>query len=181
MTNSLVITASLRELAGLTNPDAYLRSHRRHSGDGESRRLHRHERLSRRRNPSLSDNGWIYHGYAIVSKNPQAQAIRTHSKALLFVQVRKDSTASRPAILDRVLFFYKPGENQVPVTPVDNGEMTNDTWINWAGGIWTGVQIRHAPVPKRRRNPMTNSTYARSNLAQSNAVSSFTATLAKRS
>ena len=84
-------------------------------------------------------NGWIYHGYAIVAKNPQAQAIRTHSKALLFVQVRKDSTASRPAILDRVLFFVKPGDNAVPVTPVDNGEMTNDTWIDWAGGIWTGI------------------------------------------
>jgi DNA modification methylase len=55
------------------------------------------------------------------------------------VQVRKDSTASRPAILDRVLFFYKPGENQVPVTPVENGEMTNETWIDWAGGIWTGI------------------------------------------
>ena len=85
-------------------------------------------------------NGWIYHGYAVVAKNPQAQAIRTHSKALLFVQVRKDSTASRPAILDRVLFFYKPGKNAIPVTPVENGEMTNDTWIDWAGGIWTGIQ-----------------------------------------
>jgi DNA modification methylase/superfamily II DNA or RNA helicase len=88
---------------------------------------------------AYEENGWIYHGYAVVAKNPQAQAIRTHSKALLFVQVRKDSTASRPAILDRVLFFYKPGENQVPVTPVENGEMTNETWIDWAGGIWTGI------------------------------------------
>lgn len=84
-------------------------------------------------------NGWVYHGYAVVAKNPQAQAIRTHSKALLFVQVRKDSTASRPAILDRVLFFVKPGDNATPVTPVDNGEMTNETWIDWAGGIWTGI------------------------------------------
>ena len=84
-------------------------------------------------------NGWIYHGYAIVAKNPQAQAIRTHSKALLFVQVRKDSAASRPAILDRVLFFVKPGDNAVPITPVANGEMDNDKWIDWAGGIWTGI------------------------------------------
>lgn len=84
-------------------------------------------------------NGWIYHGYAIVAKNPQAQAIRTHSKALLFVQLRKDSSDSRPAILDRVLFFKKPGENAVPVRPVDNGDMNNETWIDWAGGIWTGI------------------------------------------
>jgi DNA modification methylase len=83
--------------------------------------------------------GWTYHGWAVVEKNPQAQAIRTKAKALLFVQLRKDSTASRPAILDRILLFKKPGENAVPVTPVDNGEIDNETWIDWAGGIWTGI------------------------------------------
>lgn len=83
--------------------------------------------------------GWQYHGYAIVGKNPQAQAIRTKAKALLFVQMRKDSSESRPAILDRVLFFKKPGDNVVPITPVSNGEMDNETWIDWAGGIWTGI------------------------------------------
>ena len=83
--------------------------------------------------------GWIYHGYAIVAKNPQAQAIRTKARALLFVQMRKDSSESRPAILDRVLFFKKPGENVIPVTPVANGDMNNETWIDWAGGIWTGI------------------------------------------
>jgi DNA modification methylase len=84
--------------------------------------------------------GWTYWGYAVVAKNPQAQAIRTKAKALLFVQLRKDSTHSRPAILDRVLFFKAPGENDVPVTPVENGDMNNETWIDWAGGIWTGIQ-----------------------------------------
>jgi len=83
--------------------------------------------------------GWIYHGYAIVSKNPQAQAIRTHSKALLFVQFKKDSSCSRPAILDRVLFFKKPGDSKVSVSPVENKEADNETWIDWAGGIWTGI------------------------------------------
>ena len=114
--------------------------------------------------------GWIYHGYAVVAKNPQAQAIRTKAKALLFVQLEKDSTHSRPAVLDRVLFFKKPGENAIPVTPVkmakfenpnygrvyeladgtknadderyivrDTGEIDRETWIDWAGGIWTGI------------------------------------------
>lgn len=83
--------------------------------------------------------GWIYHGWAVVEKNPQAQAIRTKAKALLFTQLRKDSTSSRPAILDRILIFRKPGDNQTPVTPVDNGEVDNETWIDWAGGIWTGI------------------------------------------
>jgi DNA modification methylase len=85
------------------------------------------------------DNGWIFHGRAIVTKNPQAQAIRTHSKALLFAQLRKDSSDSRPALLDHILIFKKPGKSKVMVTPVENGEIDNEKWINWAGGIWTGI------------------------------------------
>ena len=84
--------------------------------------------------------GWIFTGRAIVGKNPQAQAIRVKAKALLFAQLRKDSSDSRPAILDQILIFKKPGENEVSITPVANGEMDNETWIDWAGGIWTGIQ-----------------------------------------
>jgi len=84
--------------------------------------------------------GWIFHGRAIVTKNPQAQAIRTHSKALLFVQLRKDSTDSRPALLDHILIFKKEGKSDIPVLPTKNGEMDNETWIDWAGGIWAGIQ-----------------------------------------
>ena len=39
-----------------------------------------------------------------------------------------------------MLFFKKPGENAIPVTPVANGEMDNEIWINWAGGIWTDIR-----------------------------------------
>jgi len=53
--------------------------------------------------------GWIFYGRVIVTKNPQAQAIRTKSKALLFTQLRKDSIDSRPALLDHILIFKKPG------------------------------------------------------------------------
>lgn len=83
--------------------------------------------------------GWVFFGRAIVAKNPQAQAIRTKAKGLLFVQLRKDSADSRPAILDHILIFKKPGTNATPITPVDNGEVDNETWIDWAGGIWTGI------------------------------------------
>lgn len=83
--------------------------------------------------------GWIYHGYAVVTKNPQAQAIRTHAKGLLFVQMKKDSSCSRPCILDRILIFKKKGDSSIPVTPVVNGEIDNEKWIDWAGGIWTGI------------------------------------------
>lgn len=88
---------------------------------------------------AYKQKGWIFHGRAFVQKNPQAQAIRTHSKALLFVQLRKDSADSRPALIDQILIFKKPGDNAVPVTPVENGEMDNDTWIEWAHGVWTGI------------------------------------------
>lgn len=84
--------------------------------------------------------GWIFHGRAFVQKNPQAQAIRTHSQALLFIQLRKDSAASRPALIDQILIFRKPGDNAVPITPVENGELDNDTWVEWAHGIWLGIR-----------------------------------------
>lgn len=84
--------------------------------------------------------GWVYHGDITVDKNPQAQAIRTHSKALLFVQMEKDSTWSRPALADYVLLFRKPGDNPVPVTPVANGEVTREDWIRWASPCWYDIR-----------------------------------------
>lgn len=83
--------------------------------------------------------GWVFVGRAFVQKNPQAQAIRVKSKALLFIQMRKDSSDSRPALVDQILLFKKDGENEVPITPVKNGELDNETWIEWANGIWLGI------------------------------------------
>jgi DNA modification methylase len=83
--------------------------------------------------------GWTFCGRAFVQKNPQAQAIRTHSKGLLFAQLRRDAADIRPAIVDQVLIFQKAGENQVPIEPVKNKEMDNETWIAWAHGIWFGI------------------------------------------
>jgi len=80
--------------------------------------------------------GWIYHGEVCIDKDPQAQAIRTKSKGLLFVQMRKDSSWSRQALADYILIFRKPGENLVPVQP----DITNDDWIEWARPIWYGIR-----------------------------------------
>lgn len=80
--------------------------------------------------------GWIYHGEVCIDKDPQAQAIRTHSKGLLFVQLRKDSSWVRPALADYILIFRKPGENKVPIQP----DITNDEWIEWARPIWYGIK-----------------------------------------
>lgn len=79
--------------------------------------------------------GWIYHGEVCIDKDPQAQAIRTHSKALLFVQLRKDSSWLRPALADYILVFRKPGENVVPIAP----DLTNNEWVEWARPIWYGI------------------------------------------
>jgi DNA modification methylase len=53
--------------------------------------------------------------------------------------LRKDSSDSRPALVDQVLMFSKPGENDKPITPVEHGELDNDKWIEWANGIWLGI------------------------------------------
>lgn len=83
--------------------------------------------------------GWIFVGRCFIQKNPQAQAIRVKSKSLLFVQLNKDSSHSRPALVDQILIFRKKGDNKVPITPVANNEMDNETWIRWAHGIWTDI------------------------------------------
>ncbi len=80
--------------------------------------------------------GWIYHGEVCIDKDPQAQAIRTKSKSLLFVQLRKDASWLRPALADYILVFRKPGENLIPIRP----DLTNEDWIEWARPIWYGIR-----------------------------------------
>lgn len=81
-------------------------------------------------------HGWIYHGEVCIDKDPQAQAIRTKSKSLLFVQLRKDASWLRPALADYILVFRKPGDNKTPIQP----DMTNEEWIEWARPIWYGIK-----------------------------------------
>jgi len=81
------------------------------------------------------DEGWVYHGRVAIDKNPQSQAIRTKSKSLLFVQLHKDSSWSRPALADYVVIFRKPGENTIPIKP----DVDNETWIKWAHPIWYDI------------------------------------------
>lgn len=81
---------------------------------------------------AMTQGGWYYHGEVTIAKNPQAQAVRTHAQGLLFVQLRRDSSMTRPALADYVLLFRAPGENAVPIRP----DIDNDTWIEWASPIW---------------------------------------------
>jgi DNA modification methylase len=80
--------------------------------------------------------GFIYHGEVCIDKDPQAQAIRTKSKALLFTQMHKNSLWSRPALADYIIVMRKPGDAEVPVKP----DITNEQWIEWARPIWYGIK-----------------------------------------
>jgi DNA modification methylase len=81
------------------------------------------------------EEGWVYHGRVCIQKNPQSQAIRTHSKSLLFNQLHKDASWSRPALADYILVFRKPGENPIPIL----SDLTNEDWISWAQPLWLGI------------------------------------------
>ena len=82
------------------------------------------------------DAGFNYYGEITVDKNPQLQAVRTKAQALMFVQLRRDSAMSRPALADYVLIFRKHGENEVPINP----DISNETWIEWARPVWYGIR-----------------------------------------
>jgi len=80
--------------------------------------------------------GWVYDGEVVIDKDPQAQAIRTKAKALMFAQKDRDASWLRPAMADYILCMRHPGENPTPVkTDVDNEE-----WIRWARPIWYGIR-----------------------------------------
>lgn len=82
--------------------------------------------------------GFVYQGKVTIDKDPQAQAIRTHSKALLFVQKRKDRSWLRPAMADYILIFRTgPGD---PEVVIDQDTITDDEWIEWARPIWYGIR-----------------------------------------
>jgi DNA modification methylase len=82
-------------------------------------------------------HGFVFHGEVTIDKDPQAQAIRTKAKGLLFVQKDRDRSWLRPAFADYILVFRKPGENEVPIR---SDEVSNEDWIEWARPIWYGIR-----------------------------------------
>ena len=83
------------------------------------------------------ERGWVFHGEVTIDKDPQAQAIRTKAKGLLFVQKERDRSWLRPAFADYILVFRRPGEN---VEPIRSDEVSNEDWIEWARPIWYGIR-----------------------------------------
>ncbi len=80
--------------------------------------------------------GFIYHSEITIDKNPQAQAIRTHSKGLLFVQLRRDAAFMWQAWADYLVIMRTPGVNDVPVKT----ELTQEEWIEYARPVWYGIR-----------------------------------------
>ena len=80
--------------------------------------------------------GWIYDGEVVIDKDPQAQAIRTKTKSLMFVQKNKDSASSRPAMADYILPFRAPGVNPIPIKT----NVSNEEWIEFARPIWYNIK-----------------------------------------
>jgi DNA modification methylase len=82
------------------------------------------------------DHGWLYQGRIPIAKNPQATAIRLKAHELMFATMKRDASRLMPVQPDYLLVFTKSGKNPEPILPIKNGEMNEDTWINWAGNTW---------------------------------------------
>jgi DNA modification methylase len=85
---------------------------------------------------AFTGEGWVYDGRITVDKDPQAAAIRSKSKQLLFVQKERDSNWLMACLPDYLLRFRDPRDNAAPV----RGDVTNDEWISWARPIWYGIR-----------------------------------------
>lgn len=84
----------------------------------------------------FEDIGFRYHSEITIDKNPQAQAIRTHSKGLLFVQLQRDAAAMWQAWADYLVVMRAPGKNDRPIP----SELTQEEWIQYARPVWYDVR-----------------------------------------
>jgi len=85
------------------------------------------------------DEGWIFHCRVTVWKDPVVEMQRTKALGLLHKQIKKDSCRSRMGNPDYLLVFYKPGENQNPVTHT-NEDFPVDQWQQWASPVWMDIR-----------------------------------------
>lgn len=80
--------------------------------------------------------GFLYHSEITIDKNPQAQAIRTHSRGLLFAQLARDQAWMWQAWADYIVVMRAPGTNEEPV----HGDVTHEEWIDWARPVWDDIR-----------------------------------------
>ncbi len=99
-------------------------------------------------NIRIAERAGLHYQYDwLVHKNPQAQAIRTHSHSLLFVTMERDRAKTRGALGDYLIKFCSPGDNEVPI---DSKEITRNEWINWAEASWHWRDIRETDTLNTR-------------------------------
>lgn len=84
----------------------------------------------------FEEHGFHYHSEICIDKNPQAQAIRTHSKGLLFVQLNRDAAAMWQAWADYVVIMRTPGQNDRPIP----SDLSTEEWIEYARPVWHGIR-----------------------------------------
>lgn len=81
--------------------------------------------------------GMVYEYDWLIRKNPQAQAIRTHSHSLLFASLERNRISSRGCLCDFLIKFSALGDNKVPI---DQDPITRQQWIDWAEGCWHDIR-----------------------------------------
>lgn len=83
-------------------------------------------------------SGLVYEYDWLITKNPQAQAIRTKSRELQFVGLESDRSKQRGSLGDYIIKFRAPGENK---TPIDStAQVGRNDWIRWAEASWTDIR-----------------------------------------
>lgn len=86
--------------------------------------------------------GWIYHGRVTIWRCPVVEMTRTKALGLLYKQLKKDSSRSRPGLCDYLLIFRKDGENAEPITH-EAEEFPVEQWQEWASPVWMTVRQTH--------------------------------------
>ena len=90
------------------------------------------------RGPMIAEmvlHGWTHYGEITIDKNPQARAVRTKARGLMFATLDRDAAEMHVAMPDMILHFRAPGDNPEPVKP----ECTREEWIRWARPVWTAA------------------------------------------
>lgn len=95
--------------------------------------------------------GLIYEYDWLIPKNPQAQAIRTHSHSLQFAGLERDRARSRGCLGDYLIKFSAPGDNATPVS--SSGEVSRTDWIEWAEAAWYGIRETETLNTKQAKGP----------------------------
>lgn len=100
-----------------------------------------------------------FNGEIVIKKSQQMASIIKHAPGLAIHLFESNSLKCMPCFNDYILIFTKPGDPEVPVTPVLNKDMTRDDWVKFASGIWIVSEevcdIRESDVIKRKRTGRT--------------------------